>query len=67
MYFIQNYTSSLIKKIIFNIHHFKNLTTLNIEVLNNHFKQTQKITSVACGISLMAVRRVCRRLLQQQY
>lgn len=35
------------------------LNSSNDEVLKNHFKQTQKITAEACGVSLMTVRRVC--------
>lgn len=60
MPFKNNDTRSQTKKIIFNVYNYlKNLATSDDEVLKQYFKQTQKITADACGVSLMTVRRVC--------
>jgi len=48
------------KKVIFHVYnYFKDMANSNDEVLKEHFKQIQKITADACGMSLMTVRRVC--------
>jgi len=39
--------------------YLKILATSDDEVLKQYFKQIQKITADACGVSLMTVRRVC--------
>jgi len=60
MSFKINDTRSQTKKVIFHVYnYFKDLANSNDEVLKKHFKQTQKITADACGVSLMTVRRVC--------
>jgi hypothetical protein len=60
MPFKNNDTRSQTKKVIFNVYNYlKKLATSDDVALNKHFKQTQKITADACGVSLMTVRRVC--------
>jgi len=48
------------KKVIFNVYNYlKSLASSDDMALQEYFKQTQKITADACGVSYTTVRRVC--------
>lgn len=60
MPFKNNDTRSQTKKVIFNVYnYFKSLASSDDMALQEYFKQTQKITADACGVSNTTVRRVC--------
>jgi hypothetical protein len=60
MPFKNNDTRSQTKKVIFKVYnYFKCLASSDDMALREYFKQTQKITADACGVSYTTVRRVC--------